>query len=311
MSSLFMSFREEIIVNKMLPHSSLNVFEMMTQKNIDWCRYCGTTESVSWELGPWGPRTLCSQHEYDDKERYEILGKTIRLDRNLWESEMFSNRTRPIIQEFCVICGRQEPDSQGILYMCFGCPRAYHKMCYPKDLGSMGEKNSPWFCSAVCQDFVHRDMLISHQSLQSKLLSKKISIERQKSGRTTKSKKDDNFPAEMEFSRMVVESNEQSMRKKRKLDLLCDHSLMSTCKSCVKDNLLPISTIPVPTWRLIDRPSIHCDDTTCIEEEWCSTDEATCMLRHTSYELLEKEHRSEVLRRSSQYFGSLKLTVLP
>ncbi|KAG1052436.1 hypothetical protein G6F42_028942 [Rhizopus arrhizus] len=35
------------------------VFQQLTEANVDWCRYCGTTEGVNWRPGPWGKRTLC------------------------------------------------------------------------------------------------------------------------------------------------------------------------------------------------------------------------------------------------------------
>jgi hypothetical protein len=35
------------------------IFQQFTQAEVDWCRYCGTTEGVNWRPGPWGKRTLC------------------------------------------------------------------------------------------------------------------------------------------------------------------------------------------------------------------------------------------------------------
>ncbi|ORY98961.1 hypothetical protein BCR43DRAFT_213175 [Syncephalastrum racemosum] len=35
------------------------VYQNLTKSQIDWCRYCGTTEGVNWRPGPWGKRTLC------------------------------------------------------------------------------------------------------------------------------------------------------------------------------------------------------------------------------------------------------------
>lgn len=35
------------------------IFQKLTKANVDWCRYCGTTEGVNWRPGPWGKRTLC------------------------------------------------------------------------------------------------------------------------------------------------------------------------------------------------------------------------------------------------------------
>lgn len=35
------------------------IYQKLTKANVDWCRYCGTTEGVNWRPGPWGKRTLC------------------------------------------------------------------------------------------------------------------------------------------------------------------------------------------------------------------------------------------------------------
>ncbi|GAB5590792.1 hypothetical protein Unana1_05692 [Umbelopsis nana] len=39
--------------------SGPTIFEKFTDAEVDWCRYCGTTEGVNWRPGPWGKRTLC------------------------------------------------------------------------------------------------------------------------------------------------------------------------------------------------------------------------------------------------------------
>lgn len=41
------------------PTSTPTIYQKLTKANIDWCRYCGTTEGVNWRPGPWGKRTLC------------------------------------------------------------------------------------------------------------------------------------------------------------------------------------------------------------------------------------------------------------
>lgn len=41
------------------PTENPTIFQKLTKANIDWCRYCGTTEGVNWRPGPWGKRTLC------------------------------------------------------------------------------------------------------------------------------------------------------------------------------------------------------------------------------------------------------------
>jgi hypothetical protein len=38
---------------------SPSIYQIFSKQNVDWCRYCGTTEGVNWRPGPWGKRTLC------------------------------------------------------------------------------------------------------------------------------------------------------------------------------------------------------------------------------------------------------------
>ena len=41
------------------PTANPTIYQKLTKANVDWCRYCGTTEGVNWRPGPWGKRTLC------------------------------------------------------------------------------------------------------------------------------------------------------------------------------------------------------------------------------------------------------------
>ena len=41
------------------PTAHPTIYQKLTKQNVDWCRYCGTTEGVNWRPGPWGKRTLC------------------------------------------------------------------------------------------------------------------------------------------------------------------------------------------------------------------------------------------------------------
>lgn len=41
------------------PTAYPTIYQKLTKANVDWCRYCGTTEGVNWRPGPWGKRTLC------------------------------------------------------------------------------------------------------------------------------------------------------------------------------------------------------------------------------------------------------------
>ena len=53
------------------------IYQKLTKSNVDWCRYCGTTEGVNWRPGPWGKRTLCKYvyrlFRFFSQETYIIL----------------------------------------------------------------------------------------------------------------------------------------------------------------------------------------------------------------------------------------------
>jgi hypothetical protein len=56
---------EELLSMTLMPNNkprftaSPSIYQKLSKQNIDWCRYCGTTEGVNWRPGPWGKRTLC------------------------------------------------------------------------------------------------------------------------------------------------------------------------------------------------------------------------------------------------------------
>jgi hypothetical protein len=35
------------------------IYAVLVKENINWCRYCGTTNGVCWRPGPWAKNTLC------------------------------------------------------------------------------------------------------------------------------------------------------------------------------------------------------------------------------------------------------------
>jgi len=73
------------------------LFQILTKANIDWCRYCGTTEGVNWRPGPWGKRTLCNKHGCDFKG-YGFACKLPRLDLTSYAHETVDQRIRPVLQ---------------------------------------------------------------------------------------------------------------------------------------------------------------------------------------------------------------------
>ena len=76
---------------------NLTLFQILTKANIDWCRYCGTTEGVNWRPGPWGKRTLCNKHGCDFKG-YGFACKLPRLDLTGYTHETVDQRIRPVLQ---------------------------------------------------------------------------------------------------------------------------------------------------------------------------------------------------------------------
>lgn len=141
------------------PSNPINsLFYQLTQTGIDWCRYCGTTETVSWRPGPWGKRTLCNKHGCDYKG-YGMTRRQPRLDLSNFLSETIHHRLNPVFQEFCVVCQEPETDSESNpLLKCSSCPQAYHMRCCPQEILALNattdldsdESSGYWFCSSVC-----------------------------------------------------------------------------------------------------------------------------------------------------------------
>ncbi|KAG2177460.1 hypothetical protein INT44_007971 [Umbelopsis vinacea] len=122
------------------------VFEQFTEAEVDWCRYCGTTEGVNWRPGPWGKRTLCNKHGCDYKG-YGFACKLPRLNLTEFEHESVNDRVIPVLQLFCSSC--QEREHQGNTMRCAGCPRAFHSGCLE---AGMKWTRGVWYCTNTCQE---------------------------------------------------------------------------------------------------------------------------------------------------------------
>jgi hypothetical protein len=129
------------------------IFETLTASNVDWCRYCGTTEGVNWRPGPWGKRTLCNKHGCDYKG-YGFACKLPRLDLTGFAHESIHERERPVLQLFCTVCQDSNSYIDNMLVRCEGCPKSFHQKCCPTGEISEDFVNScePWFCAAGCSD---------------------------------------------------------------------------------------------------------------------------------------------------------------
>ncbi|KAG1215528.1 hypothetical protein G6F35_010082 [Rhizopus arrhizus] len=131
------------------------LYETLTMQNVDWCRYCGTTEGINWRPGPWGKRTLCNKHGCDYKG-YGFACKLPRLDLTEYLKEPISKRIRPVLQLYCSICQKKESSHDNLLIFCDGCPKAFHQEC--KELDK--QPNTPWYCTDTCCDNLKRKRVV-------------------------------------------------------------------------------------------------------------------------------------------------------
>ncbi|RCH84942.1 hypothetical protein CU098_006031, partial [Rhizopus stolonifer] len=164
------SFVDDLFVNenchlpKALPRATAypTIYQKLTKANIDWCRYCGTTEGVNWRPGPWGKRTLCNKHGCDYKG-YGFACKLPRLDLTGFTRESIDDRERPVLQLYCSGCQRKDSWEGNVLVRCEGCPKAYHQKCCqnPEELNdAFVASQEPWFCDASCSDNARRKRIV-------------------------------------------------------------------------------------------------------------------------------------------------------
>ncbi|KAG0279507.1 hypothetical protein BGZ95_001023 [Linnemannia exigua] len=143
--------------NKTPKPQAPTLFQMLTKANIDWCRYCGTTEGVNWRPGPWGKRTLCNKHGCDFKG-YGFACKLPRLDLTSYAHETVEQRVRPVLQHFCHGCQSQESTASNKMLRCEGCPKAFHQACHGDSPISdeVAISDKPWFCDESCRENVKK-----------------------------------------------------------------------------------------------------------------------------------------------------------
>ncbi|ORZ15633.1 hypothetical protein BCR42DRAFT_451588 [Absidia repens] len=133
------------------------LYQKLTKKNVDWCRYCGTTEGVNWRPGPWGKRTLCNKHGCDYKG-YGFACKLPRLNLTDYVNETIHDRDRPVLQFYCATCHRMESWATNVLVRCEGCYKSYHQKCYQGEEQPLTDAfvsgDQPWYCDKTCRDNV-------------------------------------------------------------------------------------------------------------------------------------------------------------
>ncbi|OZJ01566.1 hypothetical protein BZG36_05691 [Bifiguratus adelaidae] len=157
------------------PTSHPTLYQQLTEDSIDWCRYCGTTESSNWRPGPWGKRTLCNKHGCDYKG-YGFVCKLPRLDLTAFVGEKVSERERPVLQLFCHGCGGRTGYEGNVMVRCEGCPRAWHQCCFNAGSGDSDKEDhdqdykgipdevvqssEQWFCGDGCRDNLRRRKVV-------------------------------------------------------------------------------------------------------------------------------------------------------
>lgn len=143
------------------PTSYPTIYQKLTKANVDWCRYCGTTEGVNWRPGPWGKRTLCNKHGCDYKG-YGFACKLPRLDLTGFVKESIDDRERPVLQLYCSGCQRKDSWEGNVLVSCEGCPKAYHQKCLPTDelTDAFVASKEAWFCDASCCDNARKKRIV-------------------------------------------------------------------------------------------------------------------------------------------------------
>ncbi|KAI9316030.1 hypothetical protein BX666DRAFT_2028263 [Dichotomocladium elegans] len=143
------------------PTQHPTIYQKLTKANVDWCRYCGTTEGVNWRPGPWGKRTLCNKHGCDYKG-YGFACKLPRLDLTGFAHETIHDRDRPVLQLFCSVCHRQESWQDNVLVRCEGCPKAVHQRCCASHqlTNDFVASDDAWFCDPACQENARRKRIV-------------------------------------------------------------------------------------------------------------------------------------------------------
>lgn len=231
---------------------------------------------------------------------------------NLFADGPIFEPRRPILQEFCILCGQNQYDANNRLLVCFGCPAAYHEDCYPNTLRPVKEPPM-WFCREKCQKL---NLLIrkNRASPRNRLLSI-IETHLRKSQCTSFTDQDtieidylsDKSPAHASSRHpdlMPQCSEHHVIREKGKHDETRKANLTDKFTTESSETIDRRLHIPVPTWRLKNRMSMEIEKDLLIGD-FDDISDLAFIIRHLNYENMEKEHRLEVLRRSSQHRRSV------
>lgn len=257
------------------------IFEKLLQSNIDWCRYCGTTNGVNWRPGPWGKKTLCNRHGCDFKG-YGFAAHKPKLDLTPFLNEPLNERNIPIVKEYCMHCQSKISIESNPLVMCHGCPRSFHYKCYQKELGTVPsdcvfEEGKAWFCNAECRT--------NHTSLA-------IIIELPKRSMPFSIASNRSSPIKPKsFIRPIIRRPRSSCssflssyrRSKEPVDSFTYNSeLIGKLSQCP----LETSHIQLPKWTLYESGNVLDDE----EIEECTQDDVFIQ-RHLPFENLERNNK--------------------
>lgn len=152
-----------VVEEKVINVPDVGIYEFLSEKNVDWCRYCGVAGDTGtfWKLGPWGDRTLCHKHGCEFFGCGFARVTRTRLDLTEFHGEKRAERKQPIISEFCSICWERKDSKEaaGEFLQCHGCPLSFHKSCLDNNANenrthshTHTQINGHFFCTEKCAE---------------------------------------------------------------------------------------------------------------------------------------------------------------
>ncbi|KAI8384011.1 hypothetical protein BD560DRAFT_186874 [Blakeslea trispora] len=88
-----------------------------------------------------------SKHGCDYKG-YGLASRLPRLDLSAFVNESLTDRQRPVVQQFCIVCQSPGLLPENELIPCQGgCSRAYHRRCH----SGIIDPEALWYCKPQCK----------------------------------------------------------------------------------------------------------------------------------------------------------------
>lgn len=94
---------------------------------------------------------IFSKHGCDYKG-YGLASRQPRLDLSAFKNETLSDRTRPVIQQFCIVCQSPEVKGNHLIVCGGGCSRAYHQTCHTPVINVNQSDPVRWYCNPLCKE---------------------------------------------------------------------------------------------------------------------------------------------------------------